>query len=202
MEDAGATVNVGSYNVVGNVCDNGGSYTPSPTTGAASVADPIAAETAAGTLTAPTTSGMTTQLSWNSPLSPGYYPYGITFNGGTSYTLNPGVYYFGTSVTVNSGARITGTGVTIYMAGSGQLNMNQASTMSLSAPTTGPTAGIVLWAASGNASGVNLDTASNSSFGGGNLHSQRESYAEWRQLRHHLRFNCFSIGYGELGHIP
>ena len=42
MEDSGATVDVGSYTVHGTVTDNGGSYTPAPTTGAATKPDPFA----------------------------------------------------------------------------------------------------------------------------------------------------------------
>ena len=172
MEDSGATVNVGSYNVTGNVCDDGGSYTPAPTSSAPTKPDPFAAEIAAGALTTPTTSGMTSYsvgpVGSATTLNPGYYPSGINFNGGTyTATLQPGVYYMGGSVNVGTGVTIAGTNVTIYMAGSSQLTMNSGSGMSLTAPTTGDTAGMVIWQAASDTSPMILDSASSSSWGGG-----------------------------------
>ena len=116
MEDSGATVDVGFYDVHGNVCDNGGSYTPSPTTGSSTVADPFAAEITAGTLVVPTTTGMTTYtpspIGSNTTLSHGYYPSGFTGNGGTyTITMNPGVYYFGGPIVLGGTATLTGSGV-------------------------------------------------------------------------------------------
>jgi len=171
MEDSGATVNVGSYDVHGNVCDNGGSYTPTPTTGATTVADPFAAEVTAGTLSVPTTTGMTTYtpspIGSNTTLSAGYYPSGITFNGGTyTVTLNPGVYYMGGAVVIDGSVTLTGTGVTIYLASGSSLTMNSAATVNLSAPTSGNQAGMLIWQASSNTNAMILDSGSSASWGG------------------------------------
>lgn len=175
MEDGGATVNVGSYNVTGNVCDNGGSYTPAPTTNAPTKPDPFAGEITAGALTTPTTSGMTTQssgnVSFSSPstinLNPGVYNGGININSGvTTVNLASGVYYINGAFNVNTGVTINGTGVTIYMA-SGALTMNSAATVNLTAPTSGDTAGLVIWQDPGDTSPMILDSASSSSWGGG-----------------------------------
>jgi Flp pilus assembly protein TadG len=168
MENSGATVNVGSYNVKGSVTDNGGNYTPVPTTGASLVPDPFAAEITAGTLTVPTQPATSTTnvgtVSAATTLQPGTYT-GLNFNGsGYTVTLAPGLYYFTGGINVG-GVNLTGTGVTIYMA-SGQLNMNSASQMTLSAPTTGPQAGMLIWEAANNSSQMNLDSASNSSWKG------------------------------------
>jgi Flp pilus assembly protein TadG len=170
MENVGATVDVGSYNVHGNVCDNGGSYTPTPTLGASSVPDPFAAEITAHTLTVPTTTGLTTYypspISTNTTLSPGYYPSGFNTNSGTyTITLNPGLYYMGSNVVIGGNATINGTGVTIYMA-SGSLTMNTATHVNLTAPSSGTTAGMLIWEASTDSSAMILDSASDASWGG------------------------------------
>jgi Flp pilus assembly protein TadG len=170
MENSGATVNVGSYTVHGSVTDNGGSYTHAPTTSAPTKPDSFAAEITAGTLSTPTqpaaSSTCCNPVSGTTTLQPGYYSSGLNFNGsGYTVTLNPGIYYFNGGVNVG-GVTLNGTGVTIYMA-SGQLNMNSASTINLTAPSTGPTAGLVIWQPASNTSQMNLDSASNSSWGGG-----------------------------------
>jgi Flp pilus assembly protein TadG len=167
MENSGATVNVGSYTVHGTVTNNGGSYTPSPTTGSAVVPDSIADEITAGTIWTPAkgTAQSVTTVDKATTLNAGYYQYGLNFNGsGYTVTLNPGVYYFDGGINVG-GVTLNGSGVTIYMA-NGQLNMNSASTINLTAPTSGATAGLVIWQPSTNTSDMNLDSASNSSWGG------------------------------------
>ena len=169
MENSGATVNLGSYNVHGNVCKNGGSYTPSPSLGTPIVPDPFASLTAPAIPAAspdccnPVGGAMT--------LHPGYYSSGLNFNGsGYTVTLAPGLYYFGGNLMVG-GVTLTGSGVTIYMGGSSQLNMNSASTVTLSAPSSALSncascAGMLIWQATGNTSDLNLDSASNSGWGG------------------------------------
>lgn len=170
MENGGATVNVGSYTVHGTVTDNGGSYTPTPTTGAPTMPDPFQAEITAGTLSTPTkpatSSTCCNPVGGATTLQPGYYSSDLNFNGsGYTVTLNPGLYYFDGGINVG-GVTLNGTGVTIYLA-NGQLNMNSASTINLTAPTSGPTAGLVIWQPASNTSQMNLDSASNSKWGGG-----------------------------------
>jgi hypothetical protein len=50
---------------------------------------------------------------------------------------------------------------------SGQFNMNSVSTINLTAPSSGPTAGLVIWQPASNTSQMNLDAGSSSSWGGG-----------------------------------
>lgn len=170
--DAGVTVNVGFFNIKGNYCNNGPPLTTVPTTGASAVPDPFLAEITAGTLTVPTRPSSNSSTCCNPvggaiTLQPGYYPGGLNFNSGTyTVTLQPGVYYMDGGVNVAGGVTINGSNVTIYMA-SGQLNMNGASTVSLTAPTTGSTAGLVIWQAASNNSEMNLDSATNSIWKGG-----------------------------------
>ena len=83
-------------------------------------------------------------------ISPGVYCGGIRANAGAVVTLTAGTYYLKSgSLTVNGGASITGTGVTLVMTGSGSdyatANISGGATINLTAPTTGPTAGIVVF---------------------------------------------------------
>jgi hypothetical protein len=131
------------------------------------VPDSIADEITAGTIWTPAkgTAQSVTTVDKATTLNAGYYQYGLNFNGsGYTVTLNPGVYYFDGGINVG-GVTLNGSGVTIYMA-NGQLNMNSASTINLTAPTSGATAGLVIWQPSTNTSDMNLDSASNSSWGG------------------------------------
>lgn len=170
MEDSGATVDVGSYDIHGNVCDNGGSYTPTPTTGSSTVPDPFAAEVTAGTLVVPTTTGMTSYtpspISSNTTLSPGYYPSGFTGNSGTyTITMNSGLYYFGGPIVLGGTATLTGSGVTIYLGTGGSLTMNTATTVNLSAPSSGNQAGMLIWQSATNSNAMILDSGSSASWG-------------------------------------
>jgi Flp pilus assembly protein TadG len=163
MENAGATVNVGAYTVHGTVWDNGGSYTPAPTTGSAVAPDPIAAEITAGTITAPTQPALSSTccnpVSAATTLQPGYYSSGLNFNGsGYAVTLASGLYYFGGSMVVG-GVNLTGSNVTLYFA-------NGSLTMNLTAPSTGSTAGMLIWQATTDSSPMILDSSSSSSWGG------------------------------------
>jgi hypothetical protein len=98
-------------------------------------------------------------------LQPGYYSSGLNFNSsGYTVTLASGLYYFGGSMVVG-GVNLTGSNVTIYFA-NGSLTMNSASTMTLSAPATGTTAGMLIWQATTDSSSMILDSSSSSSWKG------------------------------------
>lgn len=168
MEDSGVTVSVGSYNVQGTVTNNCNCTTinPAPTKGATQT-DPISTQISNGTLSAP---GVPTTAGTNSPgtggatnYTAGNYPNGVTFSGVCN--LAAGVYYMGSNVILNSGASISGSGVTIYLASGAGLNSNgNASYIDLSAPSSGPQAGVLFWGTSG--SNIDLDTGSTSSLSG------------------------------------
>jgi Flp pilus assembly protein TadG len=163
MENSGATVNVGSYTVNGTVTNNGATTNPAPTSGS-TVADPYASLTAPSKGT--TQSSGNLSISGTKELSAGYYSGGLNFNGGTyTVTLDPGVYYMDGNVMVGTGVTLSGTGVTIYMA-SGQLNVNSGAIVNLTAPSSGSTAGLVIWQAKSDTNEMILDAGSNSSWGG------------------------------------
>ena len=84
-------------------------------------------------------------------LSPGVFCGGMQVVAGAVVTLNPGIYYMDRgSLSVAGNATINGTGVTIVFTSGNNNNWATASISSnavinLTAPTTGPTAGIVLF---------------------------------------------------------
>ena len=79
-------------------------------------------------------------------LSPGVYCGGIRVNGTTQLTLEPGIYYIvDGGVKVNGGASVTGHGITIITMGiDASIDFFGNAGVELSAPTAGPTAGLVL----------------------------------------------------------
>jgi hypothetical protein len=85
-------------------------------------------------------------------IDPGVYCNGITVNAGATLTLNPGIYYIDQgSFSVNGGATITGQGVTLVFTSSTGSNwatatINGNATVNLTAPISGPTAGMVVFA--------------------------------------------------------
>jgi hypothetical protein len=125
-------------------------------TGASPAPDPYAG------LTPPSTAGCSSAPSFpsGSPVNPGTYSAGPNH---VTVTLNPGVYVFCNGWTQHGQTNVTGTGVTVYVpTGGGTINGN--STMSISAPTTGPYAGVALWF--GDNSSVTYDGTNSSSYSG------------------------------------
>ncbi|HTC83107.1 MAG TPA: hypothetical protein VK683_02090, partial [Rhizomicrobium sp.] len=88
-------------------------------------------------------------------------------NAGATVTLNPGIYFIDRGwLTMNGGASMTGTGVTIIFTSSTGSNyasasVNGGATLAITAPTTGPTAGIAIFG------DRNMPTSTTFSFNGG-----------------------------------
>ena len=84
-------------------------------------------------------------------IDPGVYCGGMSLNAGAIVTLNPGIYYLDRgSLQVNGGASLTGAGVTLVFTSSNGQNyatatINGGATVNLTAPTSGPLQGIVLY---------------------------------------------------------
>jgi len=84
-------------------------------------------------------------------IDPGVYCGGMQLNAGANVTLNPGIYTIdGGGLTVNGGAVMSGVGVTIVFTSSSGHNypdakINGGAIINLSAPTSGPTAGLVIF---------------------------------------------------------
>jgi hypothetical protein len=165
-ESGNASITAASIQAVGGVSKSGNAtLNPAATTGVAVVADPLAG------LLGPSTVGLTNhgsvKLSGNKTqtINPGIYS-SISASGNTSLTLNPGVYLIeGGGFTVSSNASVTGTGVTLYNTGSnfpnnggsfGGITLSGNGTFSLTAPSSGPYAGVVIFQAQANTRALSL----------------------------------------------
>jgi hypothetical protein len=107
-------------------------------------------------------------------INPGVYCGGIALNANANVTLNPGTYYLDQgSLSVNGGAVLTGDGVTLVFTSSKGNNyatatINGGATVNLSAPTSGPLAGIIMFGdrAMPLGNSFKLNGGSNQSFSG------------------------------------
>jgi Flp pilus assembly protein TadG len=144
-----ATVSAAQVGVVGGVSGTSSITTSNGIrTGMGVVADPYA------NVSVPPPSGCdynNKSYKNNVTISPGVYCQGIQVNAGANVTMSPGIYYIDRgSFSVAGNATITGTGVTIVFTSSTSSNWATASISSnaninLTAPSSGPTAGIVLF---------------------------------------------------------
>ena len=129
-------------------CYGATSY-PGPVTGIQPFADPLANRTQ------PTVASCANYSTLNlngGTVSQGQYCGGMSLSG--TVTMNPGVYIMaGGGFTINGTATVTGTGVTIFNTGTNGgpggykgISINGGNTNAiLSAPTSGPTEGILFW---------------------------------------------------------
>src|SRR5438105_3098474 len=102
------------------------------------------------------TGSLTSSCCSSGTLNPGIYK-GMKLNSGSNVTLNPGTYYIECPCTggsggldVAGGATLTGTGVTLVFTSSdgskwATSTINGGASVNLTAPTTGATAGIVVF---------------------------------------------------------
>lgn len=83
-------------------------------------------------------------------IGPGRYCGGLQIN--RTVNLDPGIYIVdGGALSVSSTAVLRGTGVTFFLTNGADLNINGTSEVQLSAPTTGPYAGLIVFADPDNA---------------------------------------------------
>jgi Putative Tad-like Flp pilus-assembly len=173
-KNGSGSITAASIGVHGTVSDHGpGAITPTPVTGIVQAADPLSY------LKPPGTGGGCTNKKIGGggkggkggggpvTIGPGNYC-GISVSGNTDVTLTAGTYVItGNGVSFNGTGTVSGTGVTIYFApGGGGLTFGGNETIQLSAPTTGPYAGILIYQNPANNSGATLDGANGSSFEG------------------------------------
>ena len=147
VSTGGSCITATGVGVVGNW--SGSCITPIPQTGVPPATDPYASSPAA-----PTFSGCDyTNFKINSSqtMHPGVYCNGISITGG-SITVTPGTYILdGGGLTINGSASIvTGTGVTFYNTADKnyaykEIKITAGAAVTLSAPTTGPLAGMLFF---------------------------------------------------------
>jgi hypothetical protein len=162
-EKGNASITAASIQVVGgDQKTSNATWSPTPVTGAGSVPDPLAG------LAAPTggvAQGSVNLTRGSLTINPGIYTQ-INVSGKAQLTLNPGVYILaGGGLTVSGNASISGTGVTLYNTESafpnpggtyGGITLSGNGTFNLTAPTSGPYAGILLFQARTNTRAIAL----------------------------------------------
>jgi hypothetical protein len=148
------TITTIAIGTVGGVTWSGNNnpFSTTPTTGDPAVPDPYA--TVAKTWPASCVSSCTPQSvpagSGTVSLSPGVYSGGMNLRSNkTTYNLAPGVYYVGGPGFDGGGQHMLATNVTIVLTGNANFSSNNA-TINLTAPTTGWSAGIAIWAPPSN----------------------------------------------------
>jgi len=146
----GAHLSAPSISVVGNyTISNGATISPAPTHGATAASNPFS------TLQTPTV-GACTYTSYSVPygtvtLNPGTYCNGLNIGGGATVTMNPGTYIMkGGGLHFAGGSHVTGSGVMIYDTYGGGYSyqpiiFDNGTSETLTAPTTGTYAGILLF---------------------------------------------------------
>jgi Flp pilus assembly protein TadG len=147
----GASVTATSVSVAGGYQVSGGaSVTPTPVTHVSPENDPLS-------YLNPPAYGGCWQTNWSASggaiksLSEGVYCGGIDISGGARVTMSPGTYILlGGGLKVSGGATLSGTGVTFFnTAGAGHpygaVNLSGGTNVTLSAPTSGATAGILFY---------------------------------------------------------
>jgi hypothetical protein len=136
---------VGNYSLVGS-----GSITPTPITGIATSADPLAYETPPAVGSCTFTNESFTGSS-SATLTPGVYCNGISITGSSTVTFSAGTYVLlGGGLSVAGSASLSGTGVTFYNTKNssypyGPISLAGSVTSNFSAPTSGPLAGILFF---------------------------------------------------------
>ena len=187
--DSGTIVGSSVGTVGGASISNSGSNTLSPnppTTGAAPVTDPYAALTAPAapsTCSFPSGTGFTawkaTPYSFSPATNTNVFCGNTTIGGnGSTDTFAPGVYYVvNGSLTFNNATVTQATGVSFVLTGSspgGLVWTNYSNTgTTMTAPTSGPTAGILIWQTCGTG-GTSPD---NTMAGGSSLNVSGAFYA-------------------------
>jgi hypothetical protein len=157
---AGGTshVSAGSILVVGGVSASTGALSPAPVTGAAFVPDPLAGLPVPGTGTSTTAVNLT---GGSLTINPGVYTQISVSGNGTTLTMNPGVYVITSGgFSVSNSANVSGTGVVIYNAGLGAVSLGSSGNISLTAPMSGPYAGVLLFQARNNTATLSLNAQS------------------------------------------
>ncbi|HZC46268.1 MAG TPA: pilus assembly protein TadG-related protein [Candidatus Acidoferrum sp.] len=140
---------VGNYTSTGNV-----SFSPTPKIGAIAATDPLASiqEPTVGSCahTSFSLNGNSGSSSAPYQLYPGTYCGGISIHGNAVLHFNAGTYVLaGGGMNISANTTMTGTGVTFYnttgTGGYGPITLNGNTTANLSAPTSGPLAGMLFF---------------------------------------------------------
>jgi len=138
--------------VAGQHC-GGGVYDPPAVNGALQIIDPL------GWMTPPDYANVTPVYTnvkvtnATATLNPGYYQGGIEISGSSSnVTFNPGLYVLDSGLKITGGV-VTGDDVTFYNVGNEYFDIDGATQVELSAPTSGDTQGMLFWGSASSPNG-------------------------------------------------
>ena len=143
--NTGAVVKATMICSAGGVDKNGATADPMPLTDCPAVGDPLASRPPPGFGGCDYTSLVLTDESRT--IDPGVYCGGLKIGGSSSVKLNPGVYIIKNGpLHVSGSASLEGDGVGFYITGSaGATNFGSNTRIALSAPTSGPMAGLLIF---------------------------------------------------------
>ncbi len=136
--------------LIGNlICSAGGkegsasNFNPDPTLDCPPISDPLAER--AHPPVGPCDHTNFTKKDYVGTLSPGVYCNGLFIHGASKVTLEPGVYVIKEgNFKIDNTSEVTGEGVGFFLTGlSGQFQFTKDAKIRLSAPTTGPMAGLL-----------------------------------------------------------
>lgn len=147
----GLTAANNSSLTAGTICSSGGffgpraNFSPTPLTDCPAVPDPLASRPAPSV--GPCDQNNLVINSGTTVLLPGVYCGGLHVTGGAIVTLAPGVYIMQAGpLTVDLNSTLNGQGVGVYFTGGGAtIQFAAASTINLTAPTSGPMAGLLFF---------------------------------------------------------
>lgn len=155
----------GGIGVVGAINGPASDSTPAPVSGIQQISDPLA-----GVITPPTYNPASCTAAPSAPKKgSNAVTWGTTAGATTCYsgtikvtatvTLTPGVYVIPGTLDFSGGGSITGTGVTFYIPPGGTFGNNGAgsTTLNLTAPTSGPYDGVVIYQDAANANQIYLN---------------------------------------------
>lgn len=142
--DSGSRITSVAICSAGGVDYRAGDLVPSPQTDCPPQPDPLAGR-------APPVFGgcnhTNLQINYSTSLNPGVYCGGLKIIGNSDVTLNPGVYVIKDGeFKIDGNAELSGTGVGFFVTGpTAKISFGTATSVSLTAPTTGPLAGILFY---------------------------------------------------------
>jgi len=157
---------IGVGTALSNDTVNGTAFPHAQPMQAVPAVDPCPTVPACAYLTAnpPTSGSCATQTTFNGPtivLSPARYCNQVLLNNPTTVTFNQGVYDFENGMTLNGGGTPTfnGSNVTFYIKGNNWI-LNGSPTVNLSAPTSGNTAGVLIYQPVANTTQFHINSGS------------------------------------------
>lgn len=89
---------------------------------------------------------------------------GLNFNNNFQVTLEPGVYFIDMQLSIRNNAVLTGTGVTLVVNGNYAINLSNNAIITLTAPTAGPTSGLIFFGSRTGTPTVTQTFSNNTSF--------------------------------------